>query len=89
MTSDSRPVDFSDFPSFDPNNGRPDSTILLVVSKNGPVLYPVPHFFRSIHHLTFLPICSAPKIEEGKITYDCVFWDTLMYPIISCNNKGF
>ena len=65
MTSDSRPVDFSDFPSFDPNSGRPGSTILLVLSKNGPVLYPVPYFFRSIRHLKFLPICSAPKIGIG------------------------
>ena len=69
MTSDSSPVDFSDFPSFNPNRGRPSSTILMVVSKNGPVLYPVPHTFSSIRQLKFLPVCSAPKIGEGMIMY--------------------
>ena len=39
----------------------------MVVSKNGPVLYPVPHTFSSIRQLKFLPVCSAPKIGDGMI----------------------
>ena len=65
-TSNSHPVDFSDFPTFNPNRGRAGSTILLVLSKKGPVLYPVPYFFSSIQQFRFLPVCSASTLVEAE-----------------------
>ena len=63
-TSDSRPVNFFDFPTFDPNRGRAGSTIILVLSKHGPVLYAVPHFFRSVRKLRFFPVCAAASQQQ-------------------------
>ena len=63
-TSDSRPVNFSDFPTFDPNRGRAGSTIILVLSKHGPVLYAVPHFVRSVRKLRFFPVCAAASWQQ-------------------------
>ena len=66
-TSDSRLVNFSDFPTFDPNRGKVGSTIILVLSKHGPILYAVPHFFRSVRKLRFFPVCAAAsKFELNK-----------------------
>ena len=63
-TSDSRLVNFSDFPTFDPNRGRAGSTIILVLSKHGPVLYAVPHFVRSVRKLRFFPVCAAASWQQ-------------------------
>ena len=65
-TSDSHPVDFSDFPTFDPNRGMAGSTILLVLSMHGPVLYSVPSNLSSIPSFQFLPICSIAA-EYGNM----------------------
>ena len=63
-TSSSELVNFSDFPTFNPNRGREGSTIILVLSKHGPVLYAVPHFFRSVRKLRFFPVCAAASWQQ-------------------------
>ena len=52
-------MDFSDFPHFDPSRGIRGSTILLIVTPNGPNLYSVPAFIKSVRFIKFLPICVA------------------------------
>ena len=64
-TSDSQPVDFSDFPTFNPNRGIVGSTIVLVLSRKGPILYPAPSHFSFIQSFQFLPICSI-EAELGN-----------------------
>ena len=63
-TSASGIVNFSDFPTFDPNRGKVGSTIILVLSKHGPVLYAVPHFLRSVRKLRFFPVCAAASQQQ-------------------------
>ena len=66
-TSNSKPVDFSDFPNFDQKIGEPDTSIVWILRKSGsPLLYPIPSDISSNENFIFYPICSVAAIEKGR-----------------------
>ena len=65
MTSDSKFVDFSDFPSFDPNSGEIGASLVWIPQAKDR-LFPVSSDFSSILHIKLLPICLVANVVKSK-----------------------
>ena len=65
MTSDSQSVDFSDFPSFDPDSGEIGASLLWIPQAKDR-LFPISSDFSSIRYINLFPICSAANVVKSE-----------------------